>query len=61
MVASDRALRDIARLRPRSLAELQLANGIGPAKAKQYGAGLLDVVRTALGTGSDERKSLGAT
>jgi ATP-dependent DNA helicase RecQ len=59
MVASDRALRDIARLRPRTLEELQLANGIGPAKAKQYGAGLLDVVRV-LGTGSDERKSLGA-
>jgi ATP-dependent DNA helicase RecQ len=46
MVASDRALREIARLRPRTLEELQLANGIGPAKARQYGAGLLDVVRT---------------
>ena len=44
MVASDRSLRDIARLRPATLDELQLANGIGPTKAKQYGAGLLDVV-----------------
>jgi len=45
MVASDRALRDVARLRPRTLSELLLANGIGPAKAKQYGAGFLDVVQ----------------
>jgi ATP-dependent DNA helicase RecQ len=44
MVASDRALRDIARLRPRTLEELQLANGIGPAKAKRYGDGFLRVV-----------------
>jgi ATP-dependent DNA helicase RecQ len=44
MVASDRALRDVARLRPGSLDELQLANGIGPAKARRYGAGFLDVV-----------------
>jgi ATP-dependent DNA helicase RecQ len=44
MVASDRALRDIARLRPRTLAELQLANGIGPTKAQRYGPGFLQVV-----------------
>ncbi|HEX5135640.1 MAG TPA: ATP-dependent DNA helicase RecQ [Planctomycetota bacterium] len=45
MVASDRALRDMARLRPKTLAELQLANGIGPAKAKRYGDGFLAVIR----------------
>jgi ATP-dependent DNA helicase RecQ len=44
-VASDRALRDVARLRPRNPAELVLAHGIGPAKAERYGDGLLQVVR----------------
>jgi ATP-dependent DNA helicase RecQ len=47
VVASDRTLRDIAELRPRSLAELQVAHGIGPAKAEKYGAGLLAVVAQA--------------
>ena len=45
VVASDRALRDIARLRPMDFDALQLANGIGPAKAARYGDGLLAVVR----------------
>ncbi|MFP6639274.1 MAG: HRDC domain-containing protein, partial [Myxococcota bacterium] len=44
-VASDRALRDIARLRPLDILNLQLANGIGPNKAERYGEGLLEVVR----------------
>jgi ATP-dependent DNA helicase RecQ len=44
IVASDRTLRDIATLRPRTLAELQLAHGVGPNKAERYGAGLLRVV-----------------
>ena len=43
-VASDRALRDIARLRPADTVNLQLANGIGPNKAELYGEGLLEVV-----------------
>jgi len=47
VVASDRTLRDIALLRPRDLSELELAHGIGPAKAERYGAGLLAVVREA--------------
>jgi ATP-dependent DNA helicase RecQ len=45
VVATDRALRDIAASRPRSSDELTLARGIGPAKVRRYGAGLLDVVR----------------
>ena len=45
VVATDRALRDIAALRPGSRAELEQAHGIGPAKAARYGAGLLEVVR----------------
>ena len=44
VVASDRTLREIALLRPRSLQELELAHGIGPARREKYGAGLLAVV-----------------
>lgn len=44
VVASDRTLREIATLRPRSLAELALVHGIGPTKVETYGAGLLEVV-----------------
>jgi len=44
IVASDRTLRDIARIRPRTLDELQLAHGIGEQKAARYGTGLLEVV-----------------
>ena len=44
VVASDRTLRDIALLRPRGLEALQLAHGIGPAKAERYGARILAVV-----------------
>jgi ATP-dependent DNA helicase RecQ len=50
IVASDRTLRDIARLRPRSLDELQLAYGIGQQKALRYGRGLLEVVASAAET-----------
>jgi ATP-dependent DNA helicase RecQ len=45
VVASDRTLREVALLRPRDLAQLQQAHGIGPTKAERYGEGLLDVVR----------------
>ena len=44
VVASDRTLRDIALLRPRSRGELELAHGIGPTKAEKYGDGFLVVV-----------------
>jgi ATP-dependent DNA helicase RecQ len=47
VVASDRTLRDVARMRPRDLAELAQAYGIGPAKASRYGAELLAAVRAA--------------
>jgi ATP-dependent DNA helicase RecQ len=45
VVASDRSLRDLARLQPRSEHELTLAHGIGEAKARKYGAGFLEVLR----------------
>jgi ATP-dependent DNA helicase RecQ len=44
VVASDRTLRDIALMRPRSRPELELAHGIGPAKAEKYGDGFLVVI-----------------
>ncbi|HKW92903.1 MAG TPA: HRDC domain-containing protein, partial [Methylomirabilota bacterium] len=44
IVASDRTLREIAAIRPRTLTELQEAHGVGPNKAERYGAGLLRVV-----------------
>jgi ATP-dependent DNA helicase RecQ len=45
VVASDRTLREVALLRPRTIAQLQQAHGIGPTKAERYGEGLLDVIR----------------
>ncbi|MHB8793648.1 MAG: RecQ family ATP-dependent DNA helicase [Thermoleophilia bacterium] len=44
VIASDRTLRDIARLRPETLDQLLEAHGIGPAKTEKYGAGFLSVV-----------------
>ena len=55
VVASDRTLRDIAQMRPRNREELLLAHGIGPAKAKRFGAGLLSVVSAAGGSSSGAR------
>jgi len=48
VVASDRTLRELAELRPRTLDELRLAHGIGPHKVQRYGAGLLAVVAQTL-------------
>jgi ATP-dependent DNA helicase RecQ len=47
MVASDRTLRDIARLRPRTPEELAMAYGIGRQKALRYGLAVLRVVAEA--------------
>jgi ATP-dependent DNA helicase RecQ len=49
IVASDRTLRDIAALRPRDLAELERAHGVGPYKVAKYGAGILQVVAKQTG------------
>jgi ATP-dependent DNA helicase RecQ len=51
VVASDRTLRDIALLQPRNLDELQLAHGIGPAKADRYGRRILSTVAAATASG----------
>jgi len=50
IIASDRTLRDIAALRPRDLAELERAHGVGPYKAAKYGAGFLEVVAKLAGS-----------
>jgi len=49
VVASDRTLREVAVLRPRTLDALMAVHGIGATKAERYGRGFLDVVaRTTL-------------
>jgi ATP-dependent DNA helicase RecQ len=45
VVASDRTLQDIASTNPRSLDELRLCYGIGPAKLDLYGPSILEVLR----------------
>lgn len=45
VVATDRALREIATLRPRTTDELLTCHGIGPQKAERYGAAILAIVR----------------
>ncbi len=49
VVASDRTLREMATLRPRTLGALMAIHGIGPAKADRYGAGFLDVIARGAG------------
>jgi len=48
VVASDRTLREIAQVQPRTVAELMRVYGIGEAKAARYGQGFLDVVARAV-------------
>ncbi|WP_437737036.1 RecQ family ATP-dependent DNA helicase [Sorangium sp. So ce1335] len=45
IIAHDRTLREIARIRPVSLDDLALARGMGQAKISSYGEGILRVVR----------------
>ena len=47
VVASDRTLRELAELRPRTRAALEGVFGIGPAKAAKYGDAFLAAVRDA--------------
>ena len=49
VIAHDRTLRDIARIRPISTDDLELARGMGRAKIKQYGEGILHVVQKFAG------------
>jgi ATP-dependent DNA helicase RecQ len=51
VVASDRTLREISRLRPRTTEDLLQAHGIGAQKAERYGAGLLQVVERLASAG----------
>jgi ATP-dependent DNA helicase RecQ len=45
VVASDRTLRDMARVRPQTESELLSIHGMGPVKAARYGAGFLSVTQ----------------
>jgi len=47
VVASDRTLRELAEVKPVSIAQLQGIYGIGATKAARYGEAFLDVVRTS--------------
>ena len=47
VVASDRTLRELARIRPCDRDQLMMVHGIGPAKAERYGKGFLRVVAAA--------------
>ena len=44
VIASDRTLREMAMLRPKTRTQLLEMHGIGPTKAERYGAGFLDVI-----------------
>jgi ATP-dependent DNA helicase RecQ len=44
VIASDRTLREMASLRPRTLRDLLQVHGIGQAKADRYGHGFLEVI-----------------
>lgn len=44
VIASDRSLRELCILRPRTRAELLAAHGIGPSKAERFGDGILEIV-----------------
>ena len=45
VIFGDKTLQDIVRLKPRSPAELLLANGVGDSKLQRYGAAVLKVVK----------------
>lgn len=45
VVASDRSLREVARIRPESTHALEQVYGFGPSKAARFGAELLQVIR----------------
>ena len=45
IIFGDRTLAEIAALRPRSLNDLALANGVGEAKLARYGEAVLKLVR----------------
>jgi ATP-dependent DNA helicase RecQ len=48
VVASDRTLREIAAVQPRTVEELMQVYGIGATKAARYGRGFLEVVARAV-------------
>ena len=49
VIFHDRTLREMARLRPRSLDELQQVHGVGARRSEQFGQRFLDVIRDTPG------------
>jgi len=47
VVAHDRTLRELARLRPASVTALQQITGLGPGKIERYGAAWLGAIASA--------------
>jgi ATP-dependent DNA helicase RecQ len=47
VIYPDRTLEELARVRPKTEAELLEVRGIGPAKARQFGAETLLIIRRA--------------
>ncbi len=45
MIASDRTLRELASMRPHTLADLEAVYGLGPAKIERFGQGFLEALR----------------
>ena len=45
VIASDRSLRELCLLKPKTLADLLDVYGFGETRAQRYGLGLLEVVR----------------
>ena len=50
LVTSNRTLKEMAALAPKSMAELLQVHGIGPAKIEKYGQEFLDVIFEYLNT-----------
>ncbi len=58
IIASDRVLREIARLAPHSISALLRVHGIGPHTAEQYGQAFLQAITTepAISTATERRR-----
>jgi ATP-dependent DNA helicase RecQ len=55
----DSTLREIASVRPRSLAELSAVNGVGESKVRRYGEAMLATVRSHAGAARADADVIG--
>ncbi|MFH0982365.1 MAG: HRDC domain-containing protein [Planctomycetota bacterium] len=56
VVFSDRTLREMARARPRTRAELLAIKGVGDAKCESFGQRFLDVIRSYIAPSTNARE-----